>query len=186
LKERNNFELMNRKWNQMKISRAFVLATVALAAGFFAARWCTAQSSNLASVETPKPDSYIVSHQLESFISYLQANKQTEVLRRFNNLMAANSASQNISDLMGTLAVLENLREGHTNQVYELLEGRMDNDITDFASSYRQLPPPLQAQINLMALEYAKDYRGKYPHIHPDDPNMDKGVANAFKILGDK
>jgi hypothetical protein len=168
----------------MKTSRAFALALAALVVGFFAARWCIAQPSPQPSSKEPTIDDYIALHQLESFVSYLQDTKQTNTLQRFNDFVNASDASRNYADLGETLAVLQRLREGHTNQAYELLEGQVDVDIVGLVASYREMPPKLREQTSLKVLGYARDYRTKFPFKHRY-PNVDEGVADAFKILDD-
>jgi hypothetical protein len=168
----------------MKTSRAFALGATALVIGFLAARWCAAQSARQPSKE-PATDSYIALHQLESFVAYLQDTKQTNTLQRFNEYSTVNIASQNSADLGVTLAILQRLRDGRTNEALELLEGRVSTDIVGFVASYRELPASLRAKISLKPLEYARDYRAKFPFKHRY-PNVDEGVADAFKILDEK
>src|SRR5208282_1336130 len=123
--------------------------------------------------------------QAGSFVTYLQDTKQTNILQRFNDFMNASVASQKYSDLGVTLAILQRLRDGHTNQAYELLEGRLDTDIIGFVRSYRELPVSARGQPGLNVLGWTRDYRAKFPFKHRY-PDVDKGVADAFKILGEK
>lgn len=169
----------------MKTSRVFALVAVALVMGFLAARWCAAQSIRQPSSKEPASYDFGALHQLESFISYLQETKQTNTLQRFNDYSNASIASQQYADLGVTLGILQRLREGRTNEAYELLEGRVDSDIIGFASSYRELPGPARLQPGLKVLGLARDYRAKFPFKHRY-PNVDQGVADAFKILDEK
>ncbi len=169
----------------MKISRAFALAAAALAVGFLAARWCAAQSPNQPPAKEPANYDFGTLQQLTSFVTYLQDAKQTNLLQRFNDYSNASMASQRYSDLGVTLAILQRLRDGRTNQAYELLEGRLDTDIIGFVASYRELPASAREQPGLKVLGWARDYRAKYPFKHRY-PNVDAGVADAFKILDEK
>lgn len=168
----------------MKTSRAFALITTALVIGFLAACWCAAQSAPQPSKEAAT-DSYIAFHQWESFVAYLQDTKQTNTLQRFNEYSTVIIASQNSADLGLTLAILQRLRDGRTNEAFELLEGRVNGDIGAFVASYRELPVPLRAKLSLKSIEHARDYRAKFPFKHRY-PNVDQGVAEAFKILDEK
>jgi|SRR5215469_13311533 len=169
----------------MKTSRAFTLAAAALFVGFFAARWCFAQPSIQMPRKEPESYDFGAVQQLESFVSYLQETKQTNTLKRFDDLSNAMVASQNNADLGETLMILQRLRDGRTNQAYELLEGRLDTDIIGFVASYRQLPMSLRDQPGLKALQLARNYRARFPFKH-EYPSVDEGVANAFKILDEK
>jgi hypothetical protein len=66
-----------------------------------------------------------------------------------------------------------------------LLEGRLDTDIVGFVSSYRQLPASVRGREALKVLQYARDYRAKFPFKHRY-PSVDEGVADAFKVLDEK
>jgi hypothetical protein len=169
----------------MKTSRVFALVAAALVVGFLAARWCAAQSLQQPSSKEPVSYDFGAMQQLASFVSYLVGTKQTNTLQRFNDYMNASLASHCYSDLGVTLAILQRLRDGHTNDAYELLEGRVDADIISFVASYRELPASAREQPGLKLLERARDYRIKFPFKHRYQ-NVDDGVANAFKILDEK
>ncbi len=171
--------------HHMKTSRAFALASATLVVGFFAARWCAAQPSNQPSSKEPASYDFGALQQLESFVSYLQDTKQTNTLQRFNDYSNASLASRYYADLGVTLAILQRLRDGRTNQACQLLEGNLDADIVGFATSYRELPASLRDQTSLKVFGWVRDYRTKYPSQHRSQI-VDDGVANAFKILDDK
>src|SRR5438477_4687633 len=116
----------------MKTSRAFTLAAAALVVGFLAARWCSAQPAKQPSAKEPASYDFGALQQLESFISYLQDTKQTNILQRFEDYSNASLASRHYADLGVTLAILQRLRDGRTNQAYELLEGNLNTDIVGF------------------------------------------------------
>jgi hypothetical protein len=169
----------------MKTSHAFAFAAVTLAVGFLAARWCAAQPSNQPPTKEPSSYDFGALQQYESFVAYLQDTKQTNILQRFNDYSNASLVSQHCADLGVTLTILKAMREGGTNQVYKLLETRLDADIVGFATSYRQLSASLQERGSLEALRLARDYRAKYPSPYHWQV-ADDAVAAAFKILGDK
>jgi hypothetical protein len=169
----------------MKTSRAFALAATALVIGFVTARWCAAQPSNQPAAKEPASYDFGTMKQLESFVLFLHNTGQTNILQRFNDYSTASRALQNSADLSVTLAVLQRLRDGRTNQAYELLEGRLDSDIIGFVSSYRLLPASAREQPGLVILGEARDYRAKFPFRHRY-PNVDAGVADAFKVLDGK
>lgn len=169
----------------MKTSRAFALASVALVVGFVAAHWCFAQPSGQAPPKGPARNGFGSMEQLESFISYLQDTKQTNTLHRFHDFITASDATLHLEELGQTLAVLQRLRDGRTNQAYELLEGRLSTYIIFFVRDYRELPASAHDQAALNVLAQARDYRARFPFKHQYS-NVDEGVADAFKILDEQ
>jgi hypothetical protein len=169
----------------MKKTRAFALAAAALAVGFFAAHLCFAQPSGQTPEKKPVRYDFGAMQQLESFVTYLNETKQTNILQRFNDYTTASLASQHSADLARTMIILKSLRDGRTNQAYDLLEGQLSGDIIAFVAIYRELPASAREQPGLKILELARDYRAKYPFKHPDQI-LNDGVADAFKILNEK
>jgi len=169
----------------MKTSRAFGLAAAALAIGFLAARWCAAQPSNQPPAREPASYDFGALQQVESFVTHLQNTGQTNTLQRFNDYLNASIAARHYADLGMNLAILQRLRDGRTNQVYELLEGRLNSDIIGFVASYRDLPASQREQPGLKVLGLVRDYRAKHPFKFPY-PNMNDKVADAFKVLDEK
>lgn len=169
----------------MKRLRVIALVAAALVAGFFAVRWCGAEPPNRSATKEPAGYDFGGLHELESFVRYLQDSKQTNTLRRFGNYSNARMAAENYADLAVTLRILQNLRDGRTNQAYELLEGKLDSDIIGFVASYRELPQSAPENPGLRLLGSAREYRANYPFRHRY-ANVDEGVADAFKVLDEK
>jgi hypothetical protein len=163
----------------MKTSRSFVLATAALVVGFFAARWCFAQR---APPEPPVSD-FGSGQQLTSFLSHLQESQQTNTLKKFNDYELASFAARYHRDLDETLAILQRFRDGHTNEAYELLEGRLNTDIIAFVIRYRLLPVSARDWRGLKILREARDYRAKFPSKHRYPSFDEREAADALKIL---
>lgn len=170
----------------MKTSRALALAVVALAVGFSAACWCVAQPASQPPDKKPVNYDFLALEQYTAFVLYLQDTKQTNTLQKFNDLMNASNASQKYADLGMTVAILQRLKNGQTNQAYDLLEVELTGDIITFVSSYRQLPKAVRDQPGLNLLQRAREYRAKYPFEHHHHPDLDKAVADAFKVLDDE
>ena len=166
----------------MKTARSFAFIATALIIGFLAARWGAAQSARQPYSGEPKTDYAFGLREFEAFVSYLQDTKQTNTLRRFNDYSNATIVSQHSADLGVTVAILQRLRDGRTNEAIALLEGRVSTDIISFVASYRELPDSIRQTISLKSLEHARDYRAKFPFKHRY-PSVDEGVADALKIL---
>lgn len=169
----------------MKTARTCIFIAAAIAAGFLTARWCAAQPSERLPNKQPRNYDFGALDQLAAFVAHLQETKQTNTLQRFNDLETASLTSRQLADLGVTLAILQRLRDGRTNEAYELLEGRLDTDILGFVRGYRDLPPSSQDQKSLKTLERARDYRAKHPFKHRYQ-NVDEGVVEAFKLLDEK
>ena len=169
----------------MKTARTCIFIAAAIVAGFLAARWCAAQPSERLPSKQPRNYDFGALEKLEAFVAHLQDTRQTDTLQRFNDLETASLTSRQFADLGVTLAILQRLRDGRTNEAYELLEGRLDTDILGFVRGYRELPSSSQDQRSLKTLERAREYRAKYLFKHRY-PNVDEGVAEAFKLLDEK
>jgi hypothetical protein len=171
--------------DDMKKSRAVALIVAALITGFVAARWCAAQPSNQPSSKEPENYDFGAMQQLESFMSYLQDTKQTNTLQQFSDYLNASLTLRQSADLGMTLTILQRLRDGRTNQAYELLEGNLDAHIVGFATSYRELPASRRNQGSLKVLRSAKEYRAKHPPKN-HSPIREGAVTDAFKLLDEK
>src|SRR5258707_4883472 len=166
----------------MKTSRAFILVAISLIVGFFAARWCAAQSAHQSDSKEPATDNSIGINQLESFVMYLQDTKQTNALKRFFDYSNVTIATRSTAVLGVTLRILQDMRDGHTNEALGLLEGRVSTDITGFVASYGELPASLRKKISLKVIGYAREYRAKFPFKH-HYPSIDEGVVEALRRL---
>lgn len=169
----------------MKASHAFALVGLALFVGFLAARRSVAEPTRPSAAKEPAIDNGLALHQLESFVAYLQNTKQTNTLQRFYDYSNASMAQHNSADLGITLGTLQRLRDGRTNAAFELLEGKLDTDICGFVASYRELPHSLREKMSLKILQYARDYRAKFPFKNRYANGVD-WVADAFKLLDEK
>ena len=115
-------------------------------------------------------------------MSHLEATKQTNTLKLFNDYSNSSLAQQHTADLGVMTAVLLRLRDGRTNEAVKLLETRLDSDAVGLWASYNELPPDLREKVGLKSLEYARDYCAKYPRKR--SPESDQAVARAFALVG--
>ncbi|HEY1170395.1 MAG TPA: hypothetical protein VGH19_03405 [Verrucomicrobiae bacterium] len=140
-------------------------------------------------MNTPKdPKSYDFgdNQHYASLATHLHDTKQPDALQQLHDYTTASNAARYYLELANTLAVLQRLREGRTEQAYKLLEGRLDSHLLSFVSNYRQLPASVRAnQPGMTMLQHTKDYRAKFPYKE-DHPIIDEAVANAFKFLDEQ
>jgi len=160
----------------MKIARMIVILSLAFFFGFLVVRWSQAKPIRATPVGN---DVYI--QELESLENYLHDTGQTNALKQLFDVLADDRTSEDGVDLALTVAVLQGLRDGKTNEMLKFFEHHLDAQISVFASEYRDLPGPLQKQMSLKPLQSAKDYRSKYPVTNPY-PVWAEGVTNAFKL----
>ena len=92
--------------------------------------------------------------QLTTFVSHLEATKQTKTLKLFNDYSNSSLAQQHSADLGVMTAILLRLRDGRTNEAIKLLESRLDGDAVGVWASYNELPPALRERVSLKSLEY--------------------------------
>ena len=147
--------------------------------------WASDTTQISATLVQTGPDYLLGQHQLEEFVSHLEASEQKETLDRFQAFLHSWLASQQTEDLAVTLNVLQNLRDGHTNAAMERLERRLSFDIVGFADSYGRLPALLREKVNFGVLRNAREYRAKFP-IKPGKSSLDDGARFAFERLGEK
>jgi hypothetical protein len=169
----------------MKTSRTISLVAIALCIGFLAARWSQAQPAAKTPTRQSSTNDDIAFHELESLFSYLEDTKQTNVIQQINDVFHSSLLSQKSVDLKLTVTILQYLRDGRTNEVFEFLEGHMNSDITFFGVTYSALPLRLREQPALKVLRAARDYRAKFPFKDPNQ-KVDEQVAKVFKILDEK
>ena len=101
----------------MKVSRVFTLIAFALVLGFLTARLSIAQPATPPPGNEPATDNFALD-ELLSFTQYLQETRQTNALERFNRYSNASIMLQHSADLGVTLAILQRLRDGRTNEVF--------------------------------------------------------------------
>ncbi|PWU13388.1 MAG: hypothetical protein C5B50_19450 [Verrucomicrobia bacterium] len=163
--------------------RSVVCFSAAVVAAFLAGWICFARSSREVSAKAEGKDQFFALHELESFVGYLREGGQTNTLDRFDQCANSFIASEHIADLGLTLAVLQKLRDGRTNDAVDMLEMQLSSHLTSLASSYRALPESVRQNISLVPVEHARDYRTKFPFHHEYSPDLDQDDAQALKIL---
>ena len=168
----------------MNKSRVFALIGLALVSGFLAAHWSVAQSTVQTSTRATATDDAFGLHQLESFVTYLQDTKQTNVLKRFNDYSNAFIASQMSAEMGVRTAILLRLRDGRTNEAIRMLESQLAGDAVGFVASYRALPDSVRETVSLRSLKSARDYCNRF-HVKESHPDLDQIVSNAFALLND-
>ena len=148
----------------------------------FAVCWSYGQASKRGPASPPiDANNNLALDQLAAFVTHLQATKQTNTLKLFNDYSNSSLAQQHSADLGVITGVLIRLRDGRTNEAINLLESRLDSDAVGLYAAYQELPPELQQKLGLKSLEYARDYCAKFPRKR--SPHADQALARAFALV---
>ena len=111
----------------------------------------------------------------EQLVIPLIKSGQTNLVRQISDVVSEMQAEQRIIDIGMSVRILEDLRDGHTNQALTLLETRLDSALVGY-----DVIPHTPAMDKLVRA--AKDYRERFPH-KSSSPDLDAGVARAFNSV---
>jgi len=168
----------------MKIAGILVVVAAAFGIGFLVAKSEVSPDVKAFDFKTATNDD--VSLQIyESLVYHLSDTKQTNALRDLNVFLDDQRTRQDGADLAVTVAVLQALRDGKTNEMFRYFEDHLDSQVGLFGSGYSLLPVALQKQQSLKPLRQARDYRTKFPHENTNRISRE-AVTNAFEILDDR
>lgn len=151
----------------MKKPRLFLLLLLAVAAGFMLSHYALAQ--------LPRPASSAGNEAMrryERLVTDLAARGDTNTLKQVISLLAAKDTLGNTKDVNVTVALLQRLRAGRTNEVIGVLETTLDGALISLAASPQEIGEPQTEAIKL-----ARQYRAKYPR------KEDASVTRAFELL---
>ena len=118
--------------------------------------------------------------QLEQLIAELDASGQTNTIAKVSDLVSAMQMLETTHEASSTVTLLEQLRLGHTNEAFAMLEKQLDGDLIRFGTKTNQIH---EAELNV--LKMAKEYRTQYPH-KAVFPYTDAALAQAFELLDKK
>lgn len=169
----------------MKTAQTFALLGLALGIGFLAARWSQAEPAAKPSSQQSATNDDLAFAGYMSLVNYLHDTKQTNALNQLNDFLSNSRALQHVANVSVTVSILKGLRNGRTNQALRFLEWHLDMEIAQFGSEYSTLPASIQKQMDLRALQRAREYRASFPFTNPD-PNLAEDASNTFTILDEK
>lgn len=152
----------------------YILSTVAI--GIAAERHSAAQLGQK-NRTTYAASSGILQQRLVRLISELSAKGDTNTLTQVTDLLSAKDVLQHTVHLDMTVALLERLRTGQTNEVIELLESGLDGALIGIANHPKDV-----SDVQVGALEMARAYRERYPR-RKGSPDVSAAVARAFDLL---
>jgi hypothetical protein len=117
----------------------------------------------------------LMSDQHNALVGYLEGTGQTNTLELLRQYRCAYSADLASSELGDTVAILQYLREGQTDQAVQRLEQHLSRCANLMLNSYGCLSQTNRERVNLEPLKKARDYFAEFP---PPTwgAEMDKGV----------
>lgn len=114
----------------------------------------------------------------EQLVFSLSKRGDSNTVTEVAGLISAMHAEQNATEVGFTVAILDSLRSGRTNDALQLLETRLNGALITFGVSPASERDAKYDKI----LKMAKEYRSKYPH-KSGISEIDTGVARAFDSL---
>ncbi|HEY5041267.1 MAG TPA: hypothetical protein VIK53_04635 [Verrucomicrobiae bacterium] len=163
----------------MKICISFFLI-LAITVGFLAGCWSAKPTDQSLNKSTVVGQTNSLDDDLFALFNNLQTTKQTNNLKLLNNYLFESLALHDSADISMTAQILQALREGRTNELINVLEGNLNSAIMAFGSDYRNVDRSKRDKGELKSLQFAYNYRTKFPH---DDPKWESRITNAFKLL---
>jgi hypothetical protein len=117
----------------------------------------------------------LMSDQQNALVGHLEAAGQTNAIEMFRQYRCSYGADLASSKLSDTVAALQHLREGRTNEAIQLLEQHLSFYASIMCNSYGCLSPTNRERVRLESLERARDYYAKLP-----PPERSAGLETAM------
>ena len=114
---------------------------------------------------------------MERLVAELAASGQTNTITKVTDLVSALQMAETTHEASTTLALLKQLRAGHTNEAIAMLEKQLDGDLVGFGASTNEIR---EAEISV--LKQVKEYRTEYPH-KAAFPYTDAALNQTFNLL---
>lgn len=146
----------------MKKSYRFILLA-SFILGLLALCWSRAQTRQLKLIVNGVEVHTLMSDQHNALVGHLEAAGQTNALELLRQYRCAYGADLASSELRDTVAALQNLHKGRTDEAIQLLERHLNFYASIMCNSYGCLSPTNRARVRLESLEQARDYYAKFP-----------------------
>lgn len=168
----------------MKKSRIFILLA-SFILGLLALCWSRAQtpSHQLKMIVNGVEVHTLMSDQHNALVGHLQAAGQTNALELLRQYRCAYNADLSSSKLGDTVAALQYLREGRTDEAIQLLERHLNFYASIMCNSYGCLSPTNRARVKLESLEQARDYYAKFPPPE-GSADLERAMNEVLRLSG--
>jgi hypothetical protein len=156
----------------MKKPYIFFIIVASVAVGvLFASHSSEAQTKRTAVAD------FTAIERMELLVAELDASGQTNTIAKVSDLVSALQMAETTHEASTTLALLKQLRAGHTNEAIAMLEKQLDGDLVRFGASTNEIR---EAEISV--LKQVKEYRTEYPH-KAAFPYTDATLNQTFNLL---
>jgi multidrug efflux pump subunit AcrA (membrane-fusion protein) len=156
----------------MKKPYIFFIVAVSVVVGLlFASHSSEAQTKKTAVAD------FTAIERMESLVAELDASGQTNIITKVSDLVSALQMAETTHEASTTLALLRQLRAGHTNEAITMLEKQLDGDLVRFGASTNEIR---EAEIGV--LKQVREYRTEYPH-KAAFPYTDATLNQTFNLL---
>ena len=149
----------------MKTSRLLLLLFSGLL-GLLALCWSRAQppSQQLKVLDDKGAEVHtLMSDQHNALVGPLEATGQTNILELLRQYRCAYRADTSSGDLRNTVAALQHLRAGRTDEAMQLLEGHLNLHASLLCAGYGCLNSTNRERVQLEPLAQAQDYLARFP-----------------------
>ena len=123
----------------------------------------------------------LMSDQHNALVGHLEATGQTNSIELLRQYRCSYGADLSSSELEETIAVLQYLRDGQTDQAIQRLEQRLSRYANLMCNSYGCLSPTNRKRVRLESLEQARDYFAKFP-TPAWGAEMEMGVNEILRL----
>jgi hypothetical protein len=159
----------------MKKSYIFFIIVASVVVGvLFASHSSEAQTKRTAVAD------FTAIERMEHLVAELDASGQTNTITKVGDMVSAFQMLETTHEANTTLALLKQLRAGHTNEAIAMLEKQLDGDLVRFGASTNEIH---QAEISV--LKQVREYRTEYPH-KAAFPYTDATLNQTFNLLDKK
>jgi hypothetical protein len=159
----------------MKKPFIFLVTIISVIVGGLVASHCSEAQTKKSAVAD-----FTAIERMERLFAELDASGQTNTITKVSDLISAMQMLETTHEASTTVALLEQLRLGHTNEAIAMLEKQLDGDLIGFGTKTNEIH---EAELNV--LKKAKEYRTKYPH-KAIFPYTDAALAQTFDLLDKK
>ena len=114
---------------------------------------------------------------MESLVAELDASGQSNTITKVSDLVSALQMAETTHEASTTLALLKELRAGHTNEAIAMLEKQLDGDLVRFGASTNEI-----REYEISVIKQVREYRTEYPH-KAAFPYTDATLNQTFNLL---
>ena len=154
--------------------------------GLFALSWSRAQTpSNLLKLIDPttgKEFHTLLGDSHNALVAQLESTGQTNAIEMFRQYRCSRGATVGSSELAETVAALQYLREGRTNEAIQVLETHLGRNVSIMCNCYGCLNQTNRERVDLKSLEETRDYYRRFPT--PESTSLQEALNAVLQIAG--